>query len=62
MFEFQNTRYEYKIRETPHNREILSTDFDAEFMRQGWTRVWADITLEGCFFVYRRERRTESST
>lgn len=33
-----------------------STEIDAPYAAGGWTRVWADITTDGTFIVYRRER------
>jgi hypothetical protein len=57
-FEHINTRYEYTTRELPGTTDVISAESDAEMNRVGWRRVWADVTLDGAFVVYRRERAT----
>jgi hypothetical protein len=50
-----NTRYEYTTREFSSN--VFTPDWEADMEREGWRRVWGDITMDGTFAVYRRERR-----
>jgi hypothetical protein len=56
---FQNEQYEYITREVPFSTEVLGSNFDCEYNQWNWKRVWADITVNGCFIVYRRERLTD---
>lgn len=54
---FQNSRYEYVTREIPTEiPRVISSETDREMGSQGWRRAWADISTEGTFIVYRRER------
>jgi hypothetical protein len=57
MTTHRNSRYEYTTREWPSAPDVLSSSSDKEISQNGWRRVWADVTLEGTFVVYRRERR-----
>jgi hypothetical protein len=52
-----NSRYEYITREFPTVLGEVTPGFEAELDRDGWRRVWASITMEGTFAVYRRDRR-----
>jgi hypothetical protein len=55
-------RYEYQTRFVEGSRiEVLSTTFDETVRKIGWVRVWADVTTEGAFIVYRREIREKAS-
>lgn len=51
-----NRRYEYLTREYPYSVD-RAWDDPTELMDAGWRRAWADLTLEGIFVVYRRERK-----
>lgn len=54
-----NSRYEYTFSFVIYGPTGSTTTHDADdsmFERDGWHRVWADVTAEGCFVVYRRER------
>jgi hypothetical protein len=53
----RNIMYEYRTEERPFSSENVASTSDAEWKANGWHRVWADITLEGLFLVFRRERR-----
>lgn len=53
---FRSGSYEYQTREVPYSTDALSLSFDEDMHEDGWTRAWADVTLEGIFIVYRRER------
>jgi hypothetical protein len=59
---FTNSRFEYTTREEPYSHEAVSVDFDVEYHHQGWRRVWADVSLDGVFIVYRRERAHTEAT
>jgi hypothetical protein len=50
-----NERYEYTTREYPYTSGSLGPD-EPELTAGGWRRAWADITQDGIFVVYRRER------
>ncbi len=52
--------YEYTTRTVPYEGSlVLSSSFstDKDLEEQGWRRVWADVTTEGTFLVYRRIRK-----
>jgi hypothetical protein len=51
---FRNERYQYTTRQCSGG--AIQPPEEAEMERQGWRRVWSDITMEGTFSVYRRER------
>lgn len=51
--DFQNQRYEYCSTEHP---TVIGDMIDPNDPGAPWVRVWADITMEGTFVVYRRER------
>jgi hypothetical protein len=53
---FENPEIEYTTRQMPYSTEACSASFDSEMNAEGWRRVWADVTLEGVFAVYRRPR------
>lgn len=55
--DFQNTRYEYTTREMPTTHTVFHSSTDTEMEAQGWSRAWADVTTEGTFIVYRRNRQ-----
>lgn len=48
-------RYEYKTRYA-EGRGADYESLDETVAGIGWRRVWADITMQGAFIVYRRER------
>ena len=51
-------RYEYVSMVLPHDpTDLLYSQRDAEMKSLGWRRVWADITIDSAFLVYRREVR-----
>jgi hypothetical protein len=52
-----NTRYEYETREVPFNTDTVSAEFDKMWTALGWRRAWADVSVEGVFIVYRREKK-----
>jgi len=54
---FTNPRYEYTTREFPTEIEALTPDFGAVMKAEGWHQVWADVTVEGTFATFRRERK-----
>jgi hypothetical protein len=51
---FENTLYEYTTREFSTDVKSFRPAFETEMLKEGWERVWADITREGTFAVYRR--------
>ena len=53
---FINLRYEYTTRECPTDT-CFHPEFEAEMLAKGWQRAWADITIDGAFVVYRRQRK-----
>ena len=52
--DFVNARYEYTTRECAS--DAIEPPFEAQMAQEGWRRCWADITMEGMFVVYRRDR------
>jgi len=57
--EFRNSRYEYTTREVNTDpRDVSAKDVDDAMSEFGWHRVWANVTREGTFIVYRRERKS----
>ena len=57
--EFRNSRYEYTTREVNTDpRDMSAKDVDDAMFEFGWHRVWANVTQEGTFIVYRRERKS----
>lgn len=49
--------YEYTTYQTTYPTEAIDVgrEYDEVFRAQGWIRVWADVTTQGTFVVYRRE-------
>lgn len=54
--EVQNARWEYVSKLMPFEPDAISKAADKDLEAIGYSRVWADITAEGVFAVYRRER------
>lgn len=50
-------RFEYSTREMPPGPEAVSSAAHADMEQAGWHRVWSDITVEGSYHVYRRQRQ-----
>lgn len=52
-------RYEWKLLEMPYDyeRANIGSDDGTDLYKEGWRRVWADITLDGMCIVYRREKK-----
>ena len=53
------TRYEYKPLVVQYSPERVSaaSDEGTVLHKLGWRRVWADITPDSIFLVYRRETK-----
>jgi hypothetical protein len=51
----ESPMYEYESRLIPYSTEAISTSFDSEMNNIGYHRVWADITMNSIFIVYRKE-------
>jgi hypothetical protein len=55
--EHRNERYEYTTRETATTTYMEPMrSMDDLLEPDGWQPVWREVTIEGTFTVYRRER------
>lgn len=57
---FVNPEVEHTTREHAYEQKYGASQYapdEGELMRQGYEVAWRDITLEGCFSVYRRSRK-----
>ena len=52
---FVNKKYEYQTRSMAYPDGVPSTA-DSDMNQAGWQRIYADVTMDGVYAVYRRAR------
>jgi len=50
-------KYEYTTIQWEYTNDTVTHPPNEPDAKEGWIRVWADISLEGCFAVYRRIKK-----
>lgn len=55
-------RYEYMSIQTPTEIGRFHHPDEVKLKELGWAHTWSDVTSEGTFYVFRRERPEFSQT
>ena len=48
-------KFEYRTVQCPYSLDAVTHPPDEPSYIEGWRKMWADVTMDGIFTVYRRE-------